>query len=539
MCSGDPLKGDSGEAKHMTGTLFTRRDIQHIKARGMTPEGIISQVASFEKGFPPAKLKRACTVGDGITVLAENDLERLEEIYAAAASAGRAMKFVPASGAASRMFKSLLSVNNRYEAIDPGLLLDPSDTDDADLHDFREFIRHIRSFAFYEDLKRTLAGDGLDIENLLENAHLKPILDYTLTAKGLCLAGIPKGLIPFHGYPDHARTPFEEHLMEAATYVSNEGKVARIHFTVSPEHATDVKDHLGKVRSIYERTGTRFDIVVSRQEPSTDTLAVDMDNRPFRDDAGNLVFRPGGHGALIENLDRLKGDIVFVKNIDNIVPDRLRGETVRYKMALGGHLLEIQDTLFHHIERLTTGTPAGGELNEIFEFAQSHLALSPPDDLTKKTDREKTRFLLSKLQRPLRVCGMVKNEGEPGGGPFWVEGADQTPSLQIIESSQVDSASGEQLEIWESSTHFNPVDLVCGLRDHQGRPFELLKFRDPDAGFISIKSIEGKEIKAMELPGLWNGAMAYWNTIFVEVPVSTFNPVKTVLDLLRKEHRQI
>lgn len=523
----------------MTGTLFTRRDIQQIKARGMTPEGVISQLASFEKGFPPARLKRACTVGDGITVLAENELERLEEIYVAAASAGRTMKFVPASGAASRMFKSLLSLNNRYEAIDSGHLQDQSDTGDTDLHDFRRFIGHIRSFAFYEDLKHALAGDGLEIKNLLETAHFKPILDYTLTAKGLRLADIPKGLIKFHGYPDHARTPFEEHLVEAAAYVSDASNVARIHFTVSPEHADDVKDHLEKVRSIYERTGPRFDIVVSRQEPSTDTLAVDMDNRPFRDDAGDLIFRPGGHGALIENLDRLKGDIVFVKNIDNIVPDRLRGETVRYKMAIGGYLLEIQDALFHHLERLTTGTPAGRELNEVFEFAESRLALNPPEDLARKTDREKTRFLLCKLQRPLRVCGMVKNEGEPGGGPFWVEGTDQTLSLQIIESSQVDPASGEQLEIWESSTHFNPVDLVCGLRDQQGRPFELLKFRDPDAGFISIKSIEGKEIKAMELPGLWNGAMAFWNTIFVEVPVATFNPVKTVLDLLRKEHRQI
>lgn len=526
------------ETKSMTGTLFTRRDLRQIKERGMTPEGMISQIKAFEKGFPHTKLNRTCTVGDGIKVISGNELERLKEIYTGAALAGRAMKFVPASGAASRMFKSLLSLNNRYETLEPECLSGGSDTNDADLHDFRKFIQNIKSFAFYEDLKSSLAGDDLEIENLLETNHFKPILEHVLTSKGLHLSGIPKGLIKFHRYTGHSRTPFEEHLVEASTYASDANNVARVHFTVSPEDEIDAKDHLKKVRSAYERTGTRFDIGVSMQEPSTDTLAVDLDNHPFRDGAGDLLFRPGGHGALIENLDRLKGDIVFVKNIDNIVPDRLRGETTLYKTALGGYLIEIQNALFHHIERLSSEAATGRELREILEFAENRLSLIPPVDFARRTVKEKTRFLLSRLQRPLRVCGMVKNEGEPGGGPFWVEGMDKALSLQIVESSQVDMASGEQRDIWESSTHFNPVDLVCGLRDHRGRPFELLKFRDPDTGFISIKSVEGKELKAMELPGLWNGAMAHWNTIFVEVPIATFNPVKTVLDLLRKEHRQ-
>lgn len=522
----------------MTGTLFTRRDLRQIKERGMTPEGVTSQIKAFEKGFPHAKLNRTCTVGDGIEVLSGMELERLETIYSEAALAGRAMKFVPASGAASRMFKSLLSLNNRHEALEPECLSGESDTNDAELHDFLTFIKDIKSFAFYEDLKSSLAGDGLEIEGLLANGRFKPILEYALTSKGLHLSGIPKGLIKFHRYPGHSRTPFEEHLVEASAYTLDANNVARVHFTVSPEHEIDVNEHLKKVRPAYERTGAGFDIGVSLQEPFTDTLAVDMDNRPFRDGTGSLVFRPGGHGVLIENLDRLKGDIVFVKNIDNIVPDRFRGETTLYKKALGGYLVEIQSSLFHHIERLSAGAAGGRELGRIFEFAKRRLSLIPPEDLKRRTDKEKTRFLLSRLQRPLRVCGMVKNEGEPGGGPFWVEGKDKALSLQIVESSQVDMASGEQHDIWESSTHFNPVDLVCGVRDHRGRPFELLQYRDPDTGFISIKSVEGKELKAMELPGLWNGAMAYWNTVFVEVPIATFNPVKTVLDLLRKEHRQ-
>ncbi len=522
----------------MDGTLFTKKDLQQIKERGMAPERVVAQIESFGKGFPRVRLKRPCTAGDGIQVLDPEDIKRLGKNFSEAALAGRAMTFVPASGAASRMFKSLLSVNNRYQSVERAGRYDWSETNDPNLRDCHEFIRNIKLFAFYEDLKSTLARDGLDIEKLLQTARLKPILEYTLSRRGLNLSGIPKGLIKFHRYPGHCRTPFEEHLVEAAAYTSDANHVARIHFTVSPEYEIDIKDHLRKVRSLYERAPNKIHIGISLQEPSTDTISVGIDNLPFRDNAGDLVFRPGGHGALIENLNRLMGDIVFLKNIDNIVPDRFRGETVLYKKALGGHLMEIQNTLFQYLERLSTGTAGGHEVDEIFEFAQSRLSLMPPADLHVHTDKEKAHFLLSKLQRPLRVCGMVRNEGEPGGGPFWVENADTTTSLQIVESSQVDMDSREQRDIWESSTHFNPVDLVCGLRDQFGRPFELTTFRDPDTGFISIKSAQGKELKALELPGLWNGAMAHWNTIFVEVPVITFNPVKTVLDLLRKEHRQ-
>ena len=522
----------------MVDAFFTKKDLQQIKERGMTPERIIAQIKSFQKGFPCVRLKRPCTAGDGIQMLDSEDIKRLGENFSETTLAGRAMTFVPASGAASRMFKSLLSVNNRYKALERAGLHECSETNDPDLRDCHKFMRNIKSFAFYEDLKSALARDGLDIEKLLETARFKPILEHILSHRGLNLSGMPKGLIKFHRYPGHCRTPLEEHLVEAAAYVSKANGGAKIHFTVSPEHELDIRDHLRKVRSLYERTGTKFHIGISLQEPSTDTIAVDMDNRPFRDNAGNLVFRPGGHGTLIENLNRLKGDIVFLKNIDNIVPDRLRAKTILYKKALGGYLVEIQSALFQYVQRLSTGRVGGHEVDDIFEFAKTRLSLMPPVDLRLSTDKEKARFLLSKLQRPLRICGMVRNEGEPGGGPFWVENEDKTTSLQIVESSQVDMDSEQQRDIWESSTYFNPVDLVCGLRDHLGRPLELTQFRDPDTGFISVKSVEGKDLKALEVPGLWNGAMADWITIFVEVPVATFNPVKTVLDLLREEHRQ-
>jgi len=270
---------------------------------------------------------------------------------------------------------------------------------------------------------------------------------------------------------------------------------------------------------------------------STDTIAVDMDNKPFRNGEGRLLFRPGGHGALLENINELEGDIVFIKNIDNVVPDRLKQETFHYKRALGGYLLELQNKIFGYLNRLSKSDVDEKGLKEIFEFVRGQLAIIPPEGMDGCSKAEKRDFLVSKLDRPLRVCGMVRNVSEPGGGPFWVEHEDKTLSRQIVESSQVDMKSSEQRRIWESSTHFNPVDLVCGVRDYLGRPFGLMDFRDPNTGFISIKSKEGRELKALELPGLWNGAMANWNTLFVEVPLVTFNPVKTILDLLRKEHQ--
>jgi hypothetical protein len=338
-------------------------------------------------------------------------------------------------------------------------------------------------------------------------------------------------------YDEHFRTPVEEHLEEAALYVRDSDGRAVIHFTVSPEHMAGIREHVDHALGRYKESGIRHDVSYSLQKPSTDTIAVDMEGAPFREKGGEILFRPGGHGALLENLNDLQGDIIFIKNIDNVVPDRLKKETTAYKKALGGYLIGLQDRVFEYLGQLSGPPPGQGILKQMLRFAEEELYRIPPGGGAGLSAQEMISFLISAMNRPLRVCGVVRNAGEPGGGPFWVEHQDGTQSLQIVESSQVDMESSDQKAIWESSTHFNPVDLVCGVRDYRGRPFDLRDYVDPLTGFISIKSKDGKELKALELPGLWNGSMAFWNTVFVEVPSITFNPVKTVMDLLRKEHQ--
>jgi hypothetical protein len=513
---------------------FSDRDLKQIRDMGLTLEKVLSQIESFKKGFPYAKLNRPCTVGDGIHVLSRTDLERYAGTYSEASLSGRAMKFVPASGAASRMFKAFLAVNNRYEKITRNGI---SWEKDSDHRAVLEFIKELKRFAFHEDLRSTMARNNHDLEGLLEKGEYKPILESLLTAKGLELASLPKGLIPFHSYPGHCRTAFEEHLVEGAAYTREKSGLVRLHFTVSPEHEKVVRQHIESVRARHEKNGVIFRIEFSNQKASTDTLAVGMDNLPFRDRDGALVFRPGGHGSLLENLCDLSGDILFIKNIDNVLPDRLKEQTVTYKKALGGLLIELQERIFHYVRKLLSGELGRTLLTEMLDFMKERLFIMIPDGLERQSQEKQMRFLASRFNRPLRVCGMVKNEGEPGGGPVWVEQADGTCSLQIVESSQVDMESPEQKKILGSSTHFNPVDLVCAVRDYKGDSFDLRRFVDPDTGFISIKSKDGKDLKALEHPGLWNGAMAHWTTVFVEVPLATFSPVKTLNDLLRKEHQ--
>jgi hypothetical protein len=516
---------------------LTASDIEQIRTRGSTPERILSQIEMFHKGFPYARLLRPCTAGDGVHVLRERDMRRLADVYATASLEGRTMKFVPASGAATRMLKALLSVHSRCDTSEAyKLLLDPS-SGDHDVKACIRFILGIRQFAFYEDLKKAMARDGLNMDSLLSNGLYGDVITYALTDKGLKLADTPKGLIKFHRYPDVSRTPFEEHLVEGAAYARDRSGRVPIHFTVSPGHEDAFRAHLGKVRKIYEKGGVTFDVQFSVQKPSTDTIAVDMDNRLFRNTDGTLVFRPGGHGALLENLNELNGDIIFVKNIDNVVPDRLKDEVYTYKKALGGYLVELQDQIFSSLKRIRSGDDNERMLKEAVEFSSERLCASPPGRSRSMSKKEMVDFLSSTLNKPLRVCGMVKNVGEPGGGPFWVAQRDKKPSLQIVESSQVDMGSKDQERIWRSATYFNPVDLVCGVRGVDGRPFDLMRFTDPDTGFISTKSKDGRPLKALELPGLWNGAMANWITVFVEVPLATFAPVKTIVDLLRKEHQ--
>jgi hypothetical protein len=521
----------------MAHRLFNPADREQLHARGITEETALSHIALFQHGIPYTILHRPCTVGDGITILQPQALEHLAAVHAAAALTGRTMKFVPASGAASRMFKLLLSFLHQCQPMTTQEIRTRAAQGDPECREFLCWLGSLQQFAFYDDLHTVMARPGLDCDLLSTPGQWQDILTYLLTPKGLDYANLPKGLLQFHRYADYCRTPLEEHLVEAAAYCRNQQGLARLHFTVTPEHQSAFSAHLAAVRPRYETHGVRFDVTFSTQHPSTDTIAVDLHNQPFRDPQGHLLFRPAGHGALLENLHALQGDIVYIKNIDNVVPDRLKAETYLYKKALGGYLVEVQNQVFTYLRQLSTQKVSDKAVSQIFAFARDTLSIVPPPALKKQTRARKITYLKTILHRPIRVCGMVQNAGEPGGGPFWVQHADGSQSLQIVETSQVDMHNAQQKGLVASATHFNPVDLVCGVRDYEGKPFDLLAFTNPKTGFISKKSFEGRELKALELPGLWNGAMAHWNTLFVEVPLSTFNPVKTVLDLLRPQHQ--
>ena len=505
---------------------FSKQDMQQILAQGHTLETILEHIAIFKQGVSFTPLHSPCTAGDGITVLSEHDLEQLAVLYGEAVASGRVTKFVPASGAATRMFQSLLAYGECED-----------DTDNAACQDVQRFVEHLQDFAFYDDLQSVMSKDSYAMTTLSTRRQYQELCDYLLKPKGLNYANVPKALLQFHRYPDHCRTPLEEHLVEAAAYAQDRQQVARVHLTVTPAHAEAVQTHINAIRSRYEHAGVRYEITLSTQSPATDTIAVDLENQPFRDQDGHLLFRPGGHGALLANLQALDADIVFVKNIDNVVPDHLKETTYRYKRALGGYLVTLQNQLFAYLEQLTTGAVDAALLSEMWTFAGQQLAIMPSTGLTHQPLHDQICWLMERFNRPLRVCGMVRNEGEPGGGPFWVVHSDGTLSLQIVETSQVNMASPEQRAILAASTHFSPVDLVCGVRDYRGRPFNLTPFVDPTTAFVSQKTYAGRLLKALELPGLWNGAMAHWNTVFVEVPLDTFNPVKTVLDLLRPAHQ--
>ena len=498
-------------------------DIEFIRAHGIARETVLHQIDLCRRGATAVRLDRPATVGDGIVRIKEGEQEGFVALHDEAAAAGRCLKFVPASGAATRMFKEWHSI---YRSGFQGK------------EAFEAFVEALPRYAFFRDLIAVLAATGQDLRDLIRQGRGQEIVDFILNEKGLHYAGKPKALLKFHQYDDRARTALEEHLIEAALYVRDGTGLCRIHFTVSDEHLEMVKELLGQVTEFYEKhLAVRFEVGLSVQSDSTDTIAVDLENRPFRDRAGRLLFRPGGHGALLYNLNAIDGDIIFINNIDNVVPDRLRNVTVRYKKMIGGYLALVQRELFGYLQALSD--PAAGEraIDEATRFAMERLACVLPAGLERQPLDQRRQILMERLNRPLRVCGMVQNEREPGGGPFWVTGIDGGCSLQIVEEVQVDKQKGNQANIWASSTHFNPVDLVCGVRDFRGRKFDLRQFVDQDKVFISTKSHEGCDIKAIELPGLWNGSMAFWHTLFVEVPSETFNPAKTVEDLLRPTHQ--
>lgn len=517
-------------------TKKAEKGIRQIIDNKVPEEEIISQIGFFENGIPFLKLKRPCTPGDGINIIPENKFAQLTDLFSNAAQYGRTMKFVPASGAASRMFKPLLTLSNSNDEINEATLAAGVAKGSFD-HEFAmKSIHSIDRFAFYDELKSVLSNQGFNIDNLIADGTYRKIFDVMLTTQGLDYANLPKGLIKFHKYPHHSRTPFEEHIVEAIAYCLDQDGNARIYFTVSPDHRQAIENHCEQILPLYEKKGVSLNISFSFQECATNTIAVDINNEAFRAENDDLVFRPGGHGALIENLNNLKGDIIFLKNIDNVVPDRLKPETYRFKRVLGGYLIELQQKTFDYLEKIEENKVDDKLLSEAVAFSKEKLSVSFPDNFETYNKSGKIDFLFSALNRPIRVCGMVKNQGEPGGGPFWVEHSADSCSLQIVETSQVDASLPGQQSALKNATHFNPVDIVCGVRDFRGTPFDLHHFIDHNAAFISVKSKDGKELKALELPGLWNGAMAYWHTVFVEVPVITFNPVKTINDLLRDEH---
>ncbi len=515
--------------------MFTNSDLEQIKNKEIDINIVEKQLDNFKKGFPFINLHAPATIENGIMLFTEEEAGVMEKFYDDNYSDYDILKFVPASGAASRMFKHLHEFRQTFKGTEEDI---KAYERDKSFNSVFTFFENIQRFAFYEKLKKVMAEDGLDIDELITNRDFNSILDYFLTQKGLGYAELPKGLLFFHRYEDGPRMALEEHLVEAARYAVNAEGKATVHFTVSPEHQAKfeeaVKTKKGKYESAY---GVAIEVSYSQQKPATDTIAVDLNNEPFRNHDGSILFRPGGHGALIENLNDLKGEIIFVKNIDNVVSDRLREPTVLYKKVIGAVLMNLQEQTFDYLDMLEEGNVGGKVLDEIRDFAHEKLNIFIPDAFKGYDTMEKIDFLFNKLNRPMRVCGMVKNEGEPGGGPFWVNDENEEISLQIVESSQIDFSSPDQKEIVKNATHFNPVDLVCGVRDYKGDPFDLTAFVDPKTGFISQKSKDGKELKAQELPGLWNGAMADWITLFVETPLITFNPVKTINDLLREQHQ--
>lgn len=477
--------------------MFTRDEITQIEAHGLSVAQVEQQIENFRAGFPALPVVRAAAGGDGVQQLSTEEIAEAEARYEERRKELRTIKFVPASGAATRMFKELFEYVN----------------DDKRTPGIDRLITNLEKLAFFAELAKYLKPQ-IDDKDVVRNI----IID------GLGYGSKPKGLVTFHAYKEGARKPVEEHLVEAALYASN-GERAAIHFTVSPEHREGFLKLLEERQSYYEQKyGIKYDVSFSEQSPATDTIAVNLDNTPFRTDDGKLLFRPAGHGALITNLDKLEADIIFVKNIDNVTTDERKPDTVTFKKVLAGELLRLQERTFELLRAFERGED---RTDEAVAFLRDELCCKLPEGASRE-------LVIESLDRPIRVCGMVKNEGEPGGGPFWVRDDRGREQLQIAESSQI---AKEDMHLMKEATHFNPVDLVCGVMRYDGTKYDLTKYTDPKTGFISQKSAGGRDLRAQELPGLWNGAMANWNTLFVEVPISTFSPVKVVQDLLRPEHQ--
>lgn len=521
-------------------SVLTNKDKQQLETLNISTDQVERQINQFKTGFPYSDLVAPATIGNGIIKFSDTEIQELIKQFDEDKEYYDILKFIPASGAASRMFKNIYSFVEEYKGKE--IPEDFLKKENVKFDSIENFFLSIRDFAFYDDLKDKLAECGKDIETLMSENRLVEVAEFLLENEGLAYGKLPKALLKFHRYKESSRLALEEHLVEATQYstiYTEDGEIAQLHFTVSQEHLDIFKKTVEELIPTYEREyGIRYNISYSVQKPSTDTIAVDMNNEPFRNNDGSLLFRPGGHGALLQNLNDLKKEVIFIKNIDNVVPDRLKTTTYDYKKVLGGYLFRLQQQQFEYLNLLDEGCLANDEIDEIAKFAKEKLMIDIPNFYKTYNEIEKIDFLYSKMNRPMRICGMVKNEGEPGGGPYWTRNSNDEVSLQIVESSQIDHKNEKQEAVFQSATHFNPVDLVCATYDFRGEPFDLNDYIDHNTGFISQKSKDGKELKALELPGLWNGAMADWINIFVEVPVITFNPVKTVNDLLRDKHQE-
>ncbi|MDE5607844.1 MAG: DUF4301 family protein [Muribaculaceae bacterium] len=508
--------------------MLTPHDHEVLARRGVTESQLLEQVDRFKSGFPFLRIADSARLGAGITSLSlQEEEEAITRWNSYLADGGRVAKFVPASGAASRMFKSLFA------------FVDGDADTPADGSDVARLLADVERLPFYKELDALLLKTkGKSVRQLLDEGRFKDVVAAIILPEGLNYGNLPKGLLSFHAYPDGSvRTPVEEQLVEGAQSATGKDGVVKLHFTVSGNHRALFEKKLSEaIPAIEKRMGVKFDVSMSEQKPSTDTVAVNPDNTLFREN-GELVFRPGGHGALIQNLNDIDSEVIFIKNIDNVVPDSRRDSTIYYKKVLAGYLIELHDRIFKYYAYLHSGDYDRKILDEIVDFAQSKLSIQLPDYIKGKSDAELAGFLASKFNRPLRVAGMVRNEGEPGGGPYLTYNSDGSVSPQVLESTQIDNSNPEYVRMVSRATHFNPVDLVCYVTDFEGRHYDLPRYVDPSTGFISEKSLHGKTLRALELPGLWNGAMSDWTTVFVEVPISTFNPVKTVNDLLRDAHQ--
>lgn len=514
--------------------MFSDKDFQQIKSKGISIDEVNAQVNRLKDGMSFSELVAAATIGRGIEAYDKIETQKLIDLYEAKQNEYSIIKFVPASGAATRMFKFLFQFLKNFKSSKESIEKYAERKNDALISVFTE---NLENFPFYNEVISNVRKTNPEYEAFTEDEKYLLFIKTMLAPKGLNYSALPKGLLPFHKYENQVKTAFAEHLFESTLYASSNGK-ANLHFTVSKNHQLYFSNELSRISEALEKqTNTTFNVSFSYQNEATETVALTKKDDVFRNEDGSILFRPAGHGALLENLNNLDNDIIFIKNIDNIVVSEKNIEVSNYKKLLAGVLIEAQQKVFDYLNKLDAGNLDDTDFKVIALFLRYRLNVPIAIDFEEYTDREKEIYLKDKLNKPLRVCGMVKNQGEPGGGPFWVKDQDGNTSLQIVEFAQINFSKKNQQSIVYKATHFNPTDLVCGVKNYKGEKFDLTKFVDPEAAFITTKTQNGVDIDALELPGLWNGSMAYWNSIFVEVPLETFNPVKTVNDLLKPVHQ--